>query len=367
MTARRGNGEGSIRKRADGKWEARVRLAGKQRSVYGKTRAEVQRKLKTLIADADKGVLPPSEKLTLAEHVERWLQDVVKHSVRPRTYRGYGELMRRYALPTLGDVRLTQLQPPHVQQLYGELLERGLSVMTVHHVHTVLHQALQQAVKWNLAPRNVTDLVEPPRPQRKEVIALTSEQVRTLLGTSSGTRTDVILRTAVSTGMRQSELMGLRWSDVDLESGTIYVSRQYGRDGDYTEPKTSKSRRRIDLPETTSAILRAHRTAQLQERLAATEWEDNDLVFCTRNGRPLIHRNVLRDFALQLRKADLPHVPFHALRHTHASLLLQQGVHPKVVQERLGHSTIAQTLDTYSHLTPSMGREAADKLGALLA
>ncbi len=231
----------------------------------------------------------------------------------------------------------------------------------------VLHTCLEQAVGWGLATRNVADIVERPRVERAEAQALTSQQVKDLLAAAGACRLGALLNVAVNTGMRQSELLGLRWRDVDLEGGLLRVRHQYGRDGTFCEPKSARSRRTIDLPASTVATLREHRTRQIEERLiVGPNWEDRDLVFCTHRGRPLGHRNVLRDFNQLLRVAGLPAVPFHALRHTHATLLLAAGVPVGDVSARLGHSSATITLDVYGHVLPDAGRGIAARLEAML-
>lgn len=228
---------------------------------------------------------------------------------------------------------------------------------------------MAQATKRNLVPRNVISIAEPPRVERKEVEALTLEQVKTLLAAARGSRYEALLQLAVATGMRQSELIGLGWEAVDLDAGVIHVVRQLSQDGTFSEPKSTKGWRKIGIPSSVVVVLRQHRLWQIEERLlAGPEYESrHNLVFTTRSGRSLGHRNLLRDFKVILRKAGLPDVPFHALRHTHATLLFAQNVHGKVVQERLGHSSIAITLDRYSHHVPGLDRDAADRLGELLA
>ncbi len=366
---KRGNGEGTVyQDEKTGRWIAQATIQGKRKSLYGKTRKEVQDKLRALLADVDKGILPPTERLSVAQFLERWLADVVKPGVRSATYREYKNTVERHAVPALGFLKITQLQPGHLQKLYASMLECGLSPKTVRNVHGCLHAALEQAVKWNLVPRNVAAIAEPPRSRRHEIETLTTEQVKTLFQAIQGNRWEALLTLAVATAMRQSELLGLRWSDVDLDTARVHVRRQLDRDGTFSEPKTAKGRRTIDLPTSIVAVMRQHRTRQLEERLLmGSDWEDNHLVFCTHAGRPLGHRNVIREYTKLLQSAGIPHVQFHALRHTGATLLLLQGVNPKVVQERLGHSQISVTLDIYSHVVPSLGREAADRLDLLLA
>ena len=368
MGTRRGNGEGTIYQLPDGRWRGQVLIAGRRHSASGRTRKEVQTKLRQLLGDVDRGLLPPAEKATLAQHMARWLEDEVRHTRRPSTHRRYADASRLHILPTLGQVKLAQLQPAHVQHLHAALLDRELAPKTVRMAHGVLHSALEQAVAWNLVPRNVAGLVRPPRADRPEIQALDAEQARRLQAVAMEGRWGPLIATALATGMRQGELLGLKWSDVDLEAGVVRVRRQLGRDGRLAEVKNDKHRRSIDVPPSTAAILREHRRRQAEARLyLGPEWEHHDLLFCTHRGRPLGHREVRRAFKGVLRRADLPDVPFHALRHTNATLLLLKGEHPKVVQERLGHSSISMTMDIYSHVLPRMGKAAADKLEELLA
>lgn len=359
-------GQGSIELRANGSWRWRGTIGGRRRSVSAQTKRELLQKVRTLQSNADKGILPPTERLTLDQHIQRWLE-VKRNVVKPRTYESYSYLTRAHILPSLGSRQLASLGVVDIQDLYGQLLGKGLSPQTVHHVHTCLNTVLAQAVKWNLVPRNVASLADAPKVPRKELLTLTSEQVEQLLAKSRGTRWGTLSLVAIATGLRQSELLGLRWSDIQWEAGTLYVQRQYGKDGAFAETKTGKGRR-IDLSTKTLDVLRAHRSKQNEYRLSmGAEWENNDLVFCTHQGRPLGHRNVLREFKKLLQKAELPDVSFHALRHTAATLMFLNNVQPKVIQERLDHSTIQMTMDIYSHLVPSMGKDAAESIDQYLA
>lgn len=376
---KRGQGEGTIYRRADGRWCAQATIGGKRRTVYGQTGREVRAKLSALLTDSDKGIMPSEEVINLAQLVERWLETVVKLGPRPRTYRSYSDHMRLYILPSLGRTKLSRLTPPQLSALYSQLLTTGrlidgvpsgrpLAPKTVRNTHLCLHAALEQAVRWNLVPRNVADAVPPPRAPRKDVAVLTPEEVRLLLESCRGTRWGTLVDVAVNTGMRQSELLGLRWSDVDLDQGVIRVQRQYGRERTFAETKSRAGRRSIDLPTATTAALRAHRVAQAEERLQlGPEWEDHDLVFCTWHGRPLGHRNVGRAFDSIVERAGLPHVSFHALRHTHATVLLASGVPLVDVSARLGHSSPSITMDLYGHVLPDAGRRIAARLETLFS
>ncbi len=364
---RRGNGEGTVYQLADGRWRYQATIAGRRVGGYAKTRKEAQTNLRQLHGDADRGLLPPAERVTVAQHFARWLADEVKHTRKPRTYDSYSDTARLYILPALGHLKLIHLQPSHLQQLYATLLDRGLSARTVGIVHSTLHCALEQAVEWNLIPRNVTSIAKAPRVRRKEVEAFSDEQVRRLQEAAKGTRWEALISLALASGMRQGELLGVKWSDLDLEAGVVYVRRQLGHDKVLAEQKNDRNRRSIDLPASCIRVLRQHRSAQAeQRRLLGGEYEHLDLLFATYKGRPLGFRNVFREYKKLLQRTELPDYSFHALRHTNATLLLLQGVHPKVVQERLGHSSITITLDTYSHVLPRLGKSAAEKLDGLL-
>lgn len=279
--------------------------------------------------------------------------------------------MRLYLTPELGRVRLGQLTPAHVQRLYAGLLGRGLSPSTVRRVHAALHRALGQAVRWRLATSNVADLVDPPQPVRKEMVALTPVHVRLLLEAATGERLEALFAVAVTAGLRRGELLALRWSDVDLDDGFVRVvgslARARGKGVAITNPKTPRSRRRVELTATAVDALQRHRAVQAAERLAAGPWwKTGDLVFTNHQGGFLAVKDVYAAYHRVLDRAGLPRVRFHDLRHTAATLMLSRGVHPKVASEMLGHSTIAITLDLYSHVTETMQREAARVVDALL-
>jgi integrase len=369
--------------------------------VTGTTKREVQQKLRELLSNADRGILPSAERLTVAQFLDRWLEDTVKRGLRPSTYSDYRNSVHRHAIPAFGKVQLAKLQPMHLQRLYAEMLDKGLSPKTVGNVHGCLHVALKQALEWGLVPRNVASVVRKPRPRKVPIQVLTEGQVGLLLQAGRGSRQEALVTLALASGMRESELLGLRWGEVDLDRGLVRVTGQLRRDRSIEDTKTPTGNRTIDLPGSAVETLREHRRRQLREReLWGPEWEDNDLVFCTghpsrlpksrlngsgslpeeqlgvggaettydkRAGRPLGHRNVLRDFTKLLEDAGIPHVDFHALRHTHATLLLLLGTNPKVVQERLGHSSISVTMNIYSHFLPTMGKDAAGRLDRVLS
>jgi integrase len=370
-TKRRGHNEGSIRRRADGKWEARLSLPnGKRKSLYGKTRREVQDKLKAAQRDLDNGLDLTVAQQSVGQFLDRWLEDVVKPSVRPKTHHSYAQLVRLHLKPELGHIPLTKLTPQHVQSMMTNKTAAGLSPRTVQYLRAVLRRALGQAMKWSLVGRNVATLVDPPRSVRKPVHPLTAEQARHFLETSREDRLAPLFHVAITTGLRQGELFGLRWQDVDLDTGTLTVRhalQRIGGEPKLVEPKTALSRRTITLPTSAVTALREQRVRQIEERLlAGSEWRDWGLVFSTCIGTPMDPSNVTKRLHGLLDRAGLPRQRFHDLRHCAASLLLAGGVAPRTIMGILGHSQISLTMNTYAHLSPGLERDAADRLDAIL-
>jgi len=367
---RRGHGEGSIYQQADGRWCAILNLgyseSGKRRRRYvrGKTKREVREKLLKLQQQRADGILLDSSKLTIGEFLERWLDDDVRLNVKPATLQSYAGIVRNHLKPRVGGVRLVRLTPAGVQRLYSELEKEGKSPRLRLYVHAVLRRSLSRAVRWGLVVRNVCEAVDPPRLIRKEMMVLNPDQAMMLIKAAEADRLHALYLVAITTGLRQGELYGLHWSDLNLEGATLSVRRTLVEiNGKLTtaEPKTTKSRRLVALPAVAVEALFEHRKRAIAEGNAASQW-----VFCDENGGPLRRQNVQRrSFKPLLKSAGLPEIRFHDLRHTSATLLLSQGVHPKVVQERLGHAQISITLDTYSHVLPGMQEDAASRLDNL--
>lgn len=379
--ARRGNGEGSIyQRKSDGKWVGSITLENRKRKVfYGKTRKEVQEKLKAALREQQQGTLVTASQQTLKQFLEDWLENTHKQNIRPRSHERYEEIVRLHIIPAIGNVPLQKLTPQRLQKLYSEKLKAGYSAVTVIAIHNLLHKALDTAVRWELVVQNVCKKVSPPRRVRREMKSLTPEQVQQLLEVARGHPQEALFILALSTGMRRGELLGLKWQDINFVEGTLQVRRvlsrvptkmveQIGKRYIEAEPKTEKSRRSIALAAYTLEILKQHRERQLKIREAVGEaWEDHDYVFCSPNGKHLNPgHNTLVQLKLLLKKAGLPDIRFHDLRHSVATMLLSMGTHPKVVQELLGHSQISMTMDIYSHVLPTMQREAVSKLDAVL-
>jgi integrase len=369
MAKQRGHGEGSIYQRRDGRWAASLTLeGGKRKTFYGKTRKEAYDKLKSAQHELQEGMLVTGPKQTLKQYLEYWLEEVHKLTVKPSTYIKYRSLLDRHVLPDLGHIQLLKLSQEHVQSLYTLKQTEGLSAKTIRLVHGILHKALDDAVRWGRIHRNVCDLVSQPRPVRYEIQALNAEQAQNLLEVAkSEQRLEGILTVALVTGARRGEILALRWQDVDLEHRTLHIRRTVARLQRLgyveTEPKTVRGMRQIILPEIAIDVLRRQRTYQNEARLkAGANWQNRDLVFSNKFGGYLEPSKMVLKFKVLLKMAGLPDIRFHDLRHTAATILLEKNVHPKVVQERLGHSRINMTMDTYSHVLPSMQQEATDKL-----
>ena len=373
-TGKRGNGEGSISRRTNGTWRAEYVVytadGRKRKTIYGKTRAEVAKKLNKALADREDGLVFDDEGLTVGGYLDRWLKDSVRENVRPRALANYTLQVNHHITPVLGRVKLKALTPAHVQRLYRQKLDAGLSPSSVRYIHAVLHRALKQALRWGLVPRNVAEAVDIPKLGREEVQALSPEQARKFLDAARGDRFEALYVVAATTGLRRGELLGLKWTDVDLSGArsTLKVGRQLQRmrDGSglkFVAPKSGKGRT-VRLSVRAVETLKAHRARQAEQKLKlGALYEDAGLVFATEVGTPLEPSNIdRRSFKPLLKKAGLPNIRFHDLRHTCATLLLQMGQHPKFVQELLGHANISLTLDTYSHVLPGVGDGLADAM-----
>jgi integrase len=370
---RRGNGEGSLYRRKDGRWVGQYLThtpkGPKYRYLYGKARQAVAEKLTKAMAQRDSGLAFETGKLTVAEYMNKWLTESARNRLRPKTYKDYSGLTRLHIVPALVHIKLKNLTPLHVQSFYGSKLESGLSKRTVEYIHTVLHSALKQAVRWELVPRNVTEAVDPPRPERKERPTFNLDQARLFLEAARDDGWEALYVLVIQTGMCRGELFGLRWDDVDLDNGSLHVRQTLAPDGkSFNAPKTPKARRKIRLTSFAVDALRKHKVAQNQERLQqGGSWSDHGLVFPSQVGTPMSPDNfVKRSYKPLLRRAGLPQLSFHDLRHTFASLMMPNG-HPKIVQEMLGHSRISTTLDIYSHLSEDMQEEAVGRFATLFS
>ena len=372
--ARRGNSEGSIVKRNDGRWMARMTLPdGKRKAYYGQTRHEASQKLQEaqrMIAD---GLPLSGERQSIGAFLESWLRDGAAKRVRPKTLGRYEEVVRLHIEPEIGRIPLARLTPQHVEKMMSRVTAKGSSPRTVEHCRAVLRNALHYAMRHSLIGRNVAALAESPPVPEREITPLTADAAKRVLLATRGDRLEALFTVALACGLRQSETLGLRWSDVNIDEATMSIQRTLQRvDGVFTffPPKTARSRRTIAMPVPVASALRQHMARQIEERmLLGAAWEGDawgGLVFTDEAGRPMTSFHVSRRFRKLLRLAELPTMRYHDLRHGAASLMAAQGVPARVAMEILGHSQISTTLNIYTHIAPELQKDAADRLSSAL-
>jgi integrase len=374
MSKRRGQNEGTIfeRKNRAGKvigYRGQLSLGGERRSFIGDTKREVQKQMNEAKVAYEHGRLGPSRSQTVAQYLAGWLETKRRGgSIRTKTFETYELNVRERLVPHLGRIKLDALRPAHVQDCYNSLLARGLSPYSVLQAHRLLHKALDDAIKLDLVMRNVTEAVDAPRQPRKEMTALNAEQLDALFAATRGDRFYTLWIVLGVLGLRIGEAMGLKWQDIDFKPGTLAVQRALQRQRNgiglvFVEPKSETSRRTLLLPDIVSAALRERWEQQAFERRAASSgWQEHDLVFATVFGEPLDPSRINYYFHQALKKAILPKIRVHDMRHTCATIHMQNGVPGPTVQRWLGHSNIALTLGTYSHVTVDMLRDAAARM-----
>lgn len=373
---------GQIIKRGDKTWLVRIFMGrdnkGKQlfhhKTIHG-TKKDAEQYRNKAVREKDLGTFVEPSPITVDDYLKKWLETAARPRLRDNTYREYEGLLLRYVSPTLGGKRLSDVRPLDIQSLYTSMSEKSLSARTVRFTHSVLSSAFKQAVRWRMLFQNPCGSVELPRKVSQEMQSLTPLEAARFLAEAAKDRWAALFILALATGLRPSEYFGLKWSDVDLEHGVVTVQRSLiwrsykSEDWYFGEPKTPRSRRRIPLPASVLRALSEHRRRQAAERLkAGSAYKNLDLVFATGEGQPLIRLNVIqKHFKPILKRAKLPEtLRLYDLRHTCATLLLSANENPKVVSERLGHSSITLTMDVYSHVLPDMQQGASDKLETIL-
>lgn len=382
---RRGRGEGGVYQRADGYWVGAVQLGwrdGKRqrRVLYGKTKDEVTREVRRLTLERDKGLPIQSKRRKVSDYLEHWLGDLPA-TVRPKTVTTYTYLTRAYLIPHLGRHTLETLTQHHVRQMMDAMQAGGASAQTAAHARAVLRTALNAAMRDDLIARNVAALAKPPRQEAAERPALSADEARRLIA-ALDTRWKPLFTLAVTLGLRQSELLGLRWRDVDLDAGTLRVRSQLQAmkpdDPDagavrltptwaLAELKTKRSRRTLPIPAPVLASLKAHRHAQLHERLlAGGRWHHLDMVFSSTVGTPIDAANLRKIHRQAVNDAGLPDLHFHDLRRSASSIMSALGIPPGTVQAMLGHTNVATTMDIYTTATADALAAAAVKLAGVL-
>lgn len=376
MARRRGNGDGSVFRRANGRWAGNVQIGftdGRRvrKVVYGKTRGEVLEKVRELLEVSRRGTVAPGRSPRLDQFLAQWLQ-TIEGTIRPSTFTSYSGIVRKHLIPVLGHKPIDRLTVQDIADLLARKRSDGLSSRTSQYVLFVLRNALNKAVRWGVATRNVAQLIDAPRVAHRDVNVLSPDEALRLVTAARDDRLEALWVLALSTGLRRGELLGLSWSDIDLERRQLRVTKALqritGKGLVLTETKTRRGRRSIILPIGTVEALRRHHARQAEDRrIAGSAWKETQFVFTSARGTPLDGDNLIsRPFVRLLERCGLPEMRFHDLRHSCASLLLAQGVAPRVVMETLGHSRIAVTLDTYTHVLPALQREAADAMDRAL-
>lgn len=373
---------GHIRKRGK-KWAVVVDVGlddnGRRRQKWHSgftTRGDAEKALTELLGKLNAGTYVEPTRHSVGKYLREWLP-AIKSTVRPGTWRSYKTNLDVHVIPRIGQLPLKQLGALQLNALYAELLtsgrhdgKGGLSPRTVRYTHTILHRALRDAVRWGLLSRNPADLADPPKHRTPEMRVWSATELRTFLAHIREDRNYALWLLLATTGMRRGEALGLRWEDVDFDNARAAIRQTLNSAGSklsFSTPKTAKSRRSVTLDPATVAALRAHRKRQFEQRMAwGGGYHELDLVFCREDGSPLRPDSITRRFGALSKAAGVPVIRVHDLRHTYATIALTAGTHPKVVAERLGHATIAITLDTYSHVIPSLEEEAATRVAHII-
>ncbi len=387
---------GQIIKRGDKTWIVRIFMGRDEKgtrryvnkTIHG-TKKEADKYLSATLTAISTGTFIEASPMTVNAYLDRWLEAAARPRLTERTFISYEWLLNHHVRPAFGDKKLTDVRPLHVQALYGHMLAtklkkkeapklgvtygRGLSARSVRYTHAVLSSAFKQAVRWHMLARNPCEAVELPRMEQREMQAFSAEEAGRFLAAAAEDAYVTLFTFALATGMRPEEYLALKWSDVDMQKGAATVVRtliwRKGGGWYFGEPKTARSRRTVPFPASVLRALISHKRRQAEERMkAGADYQTHDFVFASREGSPLMPRNILRrHFKPTLKRAKLSEsFRLYDLRHSCATLLLAANEHPKVVSERLGHASIILTLDTYSHVLPSMQQAASEKLEGIL-
>ncbi len=344
-------------------------VTGKYTAYYETFRGnkkDAEKRLRHLLTELDKGIFVRPGKVTLGEYLNGWLLEYVLPNLSPKTHELYAYICSKHIFPTLANIALVDLKPTHLQHLYAQKQASGLSNRTVQLIHVTLHKALKNALRVGLLSRNVAEAVDTPKIQRREMRTMNETDLHIFLEMARNTEYYSLFYILLFTGCRRAEALALRWSDVDLLLCQLSVTRSMqfvDNKITFKQPKTVKSRRLIALSPSTVIVLQKYQEAQnrMRQTLDLSLVTDNDLVFSHWDGTPLLPNSVTHAWKRLARRCGLKDIRLHDARHTHASLLLKQGVHPKIVQERLGHAGIAVTLDLYSHVAPGLQQAVANK------
>lgn len=388
MPKRRTQGEGSIsdKKRPDGRYQGYVTVGynpdtgtPKRQYFYGNTKAEVLEKMNAVKADIQKGTYIEPNKITVAQRMDIWINNYMRHTLRAKTWDNYNTQINKHIIPALGHLKLTQVKTVNIQKLYNDKLsggradgkQGGLSPKSIRYIHTVIHSSFQQAYRERLININPADAARLPRLIKSEMRTLDIDGMKKFLSAAKTSKHYASYVLELSTGLRRGELLGLRWKDIDLQAGTVSVVQNLVRTNNgliFQEPKTKLSQRTINIPDNVVKGLKVHKAKQSQEKLLlGQDYRNNDLVFCNELGDPLDPRSYTRHFERIIERAGIEKMCFHDLRHTFATISLQEGLPMNYIQETLGHYSPAFTMSAYQHVTTKMKNNAIDKIGTLMA
>jgi integrase len=366
------HGGGSVFQRKDGRWEAKFKVeeTGKYKSLYADTEREAYKKLEEAKFQQRQGTLPAAKDQTVKQFLEYWLEDVEKPGVGVSTYVNNRVVIRKHLIPGLGHFKLQKLTAYQLQVFYARKLKEGASASRIVRFHAVLHKALDHAKRMKLVGTNVSEGLDLPKLEHYEASFLVPDQASLLLREAKTRDLDALIALALITAMRLGEVLGLRWSDIDFDKGVLRITRTVNYYTGYGfvegKPKTESGKRTIVLPRVVIKMLYHHRDVQKEKQArAGTDWVDNNLVFCGKKGGFMVRTTLKYQFDKLLDDVGLPHIRFHDLRHSAATILLSMGIPIKVVQELLGHSDVAMTLRVYGHVMPSMSGDAASGMDGL--
>ena len=370
MAKRRGNNEGTIYQLPSGSWRAQIYINGHRISKTKKSKKEAQLWLRATLIKTVSGYTGIGSNIPFKDFLEEWLE-IKKSTVKEKTWSLYESTIRIHISPSLGNLRLKDLDPKHIQGLYLTKVKNGTGTRIINVIHSIINNSLNKAVKLGRIQNNPARVVSPPKYTSPEMDFYTEHEITQLLLAVKGTSIDALIHLALTTGLRQSEILGLKWSDVDWDRNTISIRRQLRRKHKkpnyFSSLKTKSGIRTISVGINTMQKIREHYQIQKEKRdRDRQEWEDNGLLFPTSVGTPMGQDNLYRRFKAIIRSSGLRDIRFHDLRHTAASLMLNHGISPLIVAKRLGHSKVSITLDTYGHLLPGMQQESADFIDNLI-
>ena len=368
--AKRGNNEGTIYQLPSGNWRAQIYINGYRLGKTKKSKREAQTWLRQTLEKTIQGYTGHGSNMLYKVFLEEWLS-AKKSAIKNNTWSLYEATIRNHIIPFLGREKISDITPEKIQLLYLQKEQAGTGIRTIRIIHTVLNNSLKKAVKLGIIHTNPTKATTPPTYECPEMEIYSEFEITQLLMAVKGTNIETLIYFAVTTGLRQSELLGLQWSDINWDRKTIFVKRQlmrkFKKPNYFVSPKTKSGKRTISLGENTIQKLQEHyRKQQIHKKKIGTKWQENDLIFPSAVGTPMSQRNLYKKFKAVIRQAGMRNIRFHDLRHTAASLMLNHGIPVLIVAKRLGHSKVSVTLDTYGHLLPGMEQETANFIDELI-